>query len=121
LVYLFDNSSTRGYAPTYDDGLPPYTSPVGAYAPNGYGLHDMAGNVWEWCWDWYDQAWYGSTNATELDTRGPIAASGVRALRGGAWFNIQIYSQCADRYFYFPSYGLDSVGFRCARGIFVPN
>lgn len=53
LQYPYDVSPTRGYHPTYNDGIAPYTSPVGVFAANGYGLHDMTGNLYEWCWDWY--------------------------------------------------------------------
>jgi formylglycine-generating enzyme required for sulfatase activity len=69
------------YHPTYSSGSAPYTSPVGAFVANSFGLHDMAGNAAEWCWDWYGYETYsnGTTNPTG-------AASGsMRVLRGGSW------------------------------------
>ncbi len=50
-LHAYDTSPTRGYHPKYNDGVMPYTSPVGEFAPNGYGLYDLAGNVIEWCFD----------------------------------------------------------------------
>jgi len=47
--------------PAYNDGVYPYSSPVGSFAPNGYGLYDMVGNMREWCWDRYDSAYYVSS------------------------------------------------------------
>jgi formylglycine-generating enzyme required for sulfatase activity len=78
--YAYDISPTRGYHPTFNDGVYPYTSPVGYFAANGYGLYDMAGNVWEWCWDWYGSYSSGS----QTDPRGPTSGS-YRVIRGGCW------------------------------------
>jgi len=84
--YTYDVSLTAGYHPLYlvNEGEP-YTSPVGSFAPNGYGLYDMAGNVWESCWDWYGNDWYTNSSATATDTHGPAAGS-YRMAHGGSWY-----------------------------------
>jgi formylglycine-generating enzyme required for sulfatase activity len=106
--YSYDVSVTRGLHPDYNDGTMPYTSPVGSFAPNGYGLYDMAGNVWEWCWDWFD--YYSSS--PESDPRGP--ASGMyRVLRGGCWGGYAYGARCASRGGGTPAYGYYGYGFRC--------
>jgi len=51
---FFDTSATRGHHPDYDTGARPYTSPVGSFTRNNYGLFDMTGNINEWCFDWLD-------------------------------------------------------------------
>ena len=83
------------------------TTPVGKYAPNPWGLSDMHGNVWEWCWDWYGP--YAEGNVT--DPTGATSGS-LRVLRGGVWHYKPGYLRSASRYKDKPARRWDLLGLR---------
>ena len=89
--YFSYDLSNLGYNPTFAAGGFPYTSPVGSFAPNGYGLYDMAGNVWQWCWDWFGISYVGGS-----DPRGPASGSN-RVFRGGSWGGVASLCRTAHR------------------------
>ena len=107
--FSYDLSSD--YHPLYQTGDMPYSSPVGSFAPNGYGLYDMAGNMREWVWDWYGADYYSSSPSTNPSG----AASGLhRVLRGGSWL-AYVDQRCASRSRNLPDYESSEQGFRCVR------
>jgi formylglycine-generating enzyme required for sulfatase activity len=92
--------------------IPNDTVAVGSFAPNGYGLYDMAGNVFEWVMDWYDANYYASS--PENNPTGPSSGY-YRVLRGGSFGNEAIYLQAAYRVKGNPDFRSYAVGFRCSR------
>ncbi len=104
------SGSVNNFHQSYATGDYPYTSPVGAFPANGYGLYDMAGNVWEWCWD-RDGA-YAASNHT--NPRGATSGS-LRVNRGGDWDDHAASCRVASRYYDRPSVSYLDLGFRVTR------
>lgn len=94
------------------------TSPVGSFPPNDYGLFDMAGNVWEWCLDWYRDDFYATSpykNPTGPNSRTQNVLQ--RVVRGGSWTELSPELRCACRGYFIPLITTNDLGFRCVQDV----
>lgn len=115
-MFPYDNQLNDGFY---------LSAPVGSFAPNGYGLYDMAGNVWEWCSDWFDHAYYQRPEAVQANTSGPQQAYNPnmpyqqeKVVRGGSFLCNENYCsgyRNARRMGSTTDTGLNHTGFRCVQ------
>ena len=110
----------------YNSGNVGDTMPVGSYPANGYGLYDMAGNVWEWCLDAVDGDFYeispsqhplSDSESIKLLLNTYKKIKSPRVLRGGSWYDTAHYMRCAERGTNAPPDATNDVGFRCVRAV----
>lgn len=114
---VFDTDAAKNWArwQTYalagSDGFA-FTSPVGSFAPNAFGLYDVHGNAWEWTADWHDDHYYA--NSPAVDPQGPTSGS-VRVRRGGSWHTWTFYARSSYRNWNAPDTRYTLVGMRLVR------
>jgi len=136
-IYPWGNEAVNQGSPkaNFWQGMFPYknelkdgfftTAPVKSFPPNGYGLYDMAGNVWEWCADWFDHDFYKKEDAQKSNTTGPqrgynpqMPFQQEKIIRGGSFLCNDTYCsgyRNARRMGSSTDTGLNHTGFRCAK------
>lgn len=119
------------YLNTKKDGYQ-LSAPVKSFTPNGYGLYDMAGNVWEWCSNWYDANYYATLeDKLSINPKGPAKSydpmepyASKKVLRGGSFLCNDSYCsgyRSARRMKSSPDTGLEHTGFRCVKDATAEN
>lgn len=115
----YDLAYTNGYHPKFNDGVSPYTSPVEEFGCNGYGLYGLAGNVYEWCWDWYDSGYYNLSAGTNPHGPGPQCGGAPgdysRVSRGGYYASGASFCRVSFRGFDVAGFAWSWRGFRLVR------
>ena len=112
IIYPSGNILERSHANFFNSD----TIAVKSYPPNGYGLYDMAGNVYEWCQDWYSYQYYDVSVQEPDNPKGPL--QGVyRILRGGCWKSLKEDLRCAHRHRNNPGTMNRTFGFRCCTDV----
>jgi formylglycine-generating enzyme required for sulfatase activity len=110
--YCGDDESCVDGTAWYGENSGDAPHPVGEKEPNAWGLYDMAGNIWEWCQDWYDANYYAVSPST--DPQGPDSGT-KRVWRGGGWnYATSFYCRSSFRDRYYPEDGFNFAGFRLA-------
>ena len=110
-----DEANYNGYYPYNNNIRGEYrarTTPAGSFPANDWGLYDMHGNVWEWCWDWYG----AYPSGTQTDPDGPVSGDN-RVMRGGSFMLSAYDARSANRENYTPSRRFFTIGFRVARNL----
>jgi len=111
--YPWGNTAPDSTLVNYNDNVGDTTA-VGSYPAGAspYGVMDMAGNVWEWVNDWWQEDYYSVSPSS--NPQGPATGTG-RVLRGGSWLNYDDHVRSALRNYYHPDFWYDYIGFRCVR------
>ena len=114
---LHGGESLRNWEQDFDDGNTVHAR-VGSYRANPFGLHDVTGNVWEWCLDGYGETYYAESS--RLDPVAPQVGAFSRVFRGGGFFFTASFGRSAHRFSSTPEFQSHDLGLRPARGVQSP-